>query len=87
MICKKKHGANCSAVSLHIFTQSFVLHLAVVQVSTLLLLEQVLQAFELVNVERLEPDELFSSDERHLLRCVHSCMSAIYKENKQTHSP
>ncbi len=59
-----------------------MLHFAVVQVSALFLLEQVLQAFELVDVEGLEPDEFFSSDERHLLCCVNSCMSAIYKRQK-----
>lgn len=64
-----------------------MLHFAVVQVSPLFLLKQVLQAFELVDVEGLEPDEFFSSDERNLLCCVHSCMSVIYKEkNKQIHS-
>lgn len=59
----------------YLFTQRVMLHFAVVQVSTLLLLQQVLQPFELVDVERLEPDELFSSDESHFLCCVYSCMS------------
>lgn len=57
-----------------------MLHFAVVKVSTFFLFKQVLQAFELVDVEGLEPDEFFSSDERHLLCCVHPRMSAIYKE-------
>lgn len=66
----------------HILTKSFVLHFAVVQVSPLLLLQQVLQALELVNVERLQSNELLSSDECHFLCRVHSCMSV-----NDTHSP
>lgn len=59
-----------------VFTYSFMLHFAVVQVSALLLLQQVLQAFELIDVEGLEPDEFLSSDERHFLCRVHASMSA-----------
>lgn len=61
-----------------------MLHFAAVQVSALFLFQQVLQAFELVNIERLEPDEFFSSDESHLFCCVHSCMSTR-TENNQIH--
>jgi len=59
-----------------------MLHLAVVQVSALFLLKQVLQTFELVDVEGLEPDELFSSNKCHFLGCVYPCMSAISKNKK-----
>lgn len=59
----------------HYLTQSFMLHLSAVQVSPLLLLQQMLQTLELVNVERLQTDELLSGDQRNLLCCVHSCMS------------
>lgn len=34
-----------------------------------------LQPLELVDVERLQADELLSGDQRHLLGRVHSCMS------------
>lgn len=67
-----------------LFTESFMLHFAVVQVSALLLLKQMLQTFELVDVEGLESDEFFSSDERHLLCCVNACMSTIHRENNVT---
>lgn len=62
-----------------------MLHFAVVKVSALFLLKQVLQAFELVDVERLKSNEFFSSDERHLLCRVHSSMSAKTKTDKYTH--
>lgn len=52
-----------------------MLHFAVVQVSALFLFKQVLKAFELVNVEGLKSDEFFSSDERHFLCRIHTCMS------------
>lgn len=67
----------CNLPLISTFTKSFMLHFAVVQVSTLLLLQQVLQAFELVNIQRLKPDEFFSSNKCHFLCCVYSCMSAI----------
>lgn len=59
-----------------IFTDGFMLDFAVVQVSALLFLEQMLEAFELVNVERLQPDEFLSREERHLLGRVHASVSA-----------
>lgn len=64
-----------SEVHRHLLTERFVLHLSAVHVSPLLLLQQMLQPFELVDVERLQPDELLSGDQRHLLCCVHSCVS------------
>lgn len=59
-------------------TEGLVLHLAAVQVPPLLLLQQVLQTLELVDVERLQPDQLLPGDERHLLRRVHACMSGTH---------
>lgn len=48
--------------------------LAAVQVSALLLLQKVLESFELVNVERLQADQLLSHDQSHLLSCVYASM-------------
>jgi len=52
----------------------FVFSLAAVQVSALLLLQKVLEPFELVNVERLQADQLLSHDQSHLLSCVYASM-------------
>lgn len=57
-----------------VLAYGFMLSLAAVQVSALLLLQKVLESFELVNVERLQADQLLSHDQSHLLSCVYASM-------------
>lgn len=51
-----------------------MLSLTAVQVSALLLLQKVLEPFELVNIERLQANQLLSHDQSHLLSCVYTSM-------------
>lgn len=55
-------------------TYCVMLNLAVMQVSSLFLLQQVLQALKLVYVEWLESDELFTCDQSNFFSSIHPGM-------------
>lgn len=69
-------------------TYGFMFHFAAVQISTFLLFQEVLEPFELVDIQRLQPDQLLSHDQRHFLSSVHPSMSARESNlmSKQTDS-
>lgn len=65
-----------------VLAYGFVLALAAVQESPLLLLQEVLEPLELVDVEGLQADQLLSHDQRHLLGRVHASVPGKHPQKQ-----